>query len=245
MYYFASDMHLGLDYHGPSRQREALLTRWLDEAAKDARAIFLVGDLFDFWFEYKRVVPKGHTRLLGKLSELTDRGIEVHFFAGNHDMWAFDYLRDECGVILHKGPEVFELAGKRVFIAHGDNMYLKTPFGIRVMNLFFRSRFWQRAFATLAHPNQAIRLGRWWSGKSRKAKHISHDFCGEGEYLVQYAREFQKKEDIDYFVFGHLHCAVDFDMGGGSRAIFLGEWMVEPTYAALDSGGAMELKQYR
>ena len=122
MYYFAADTHLGLSSHGDGREREKFFVRWLDEVAPTAKAIFLVGDIFDFWFEYKRVVPKGFTRLLGKLSELADRGVEIHFFTGNHDIWAFDYLPRECGVTLHTTNEELTLSGKRFLIGHGDGL---------------------------------------------------------------------------------------------------------------------------
>lgn len=246
MYYFASDMHLGLNSeHSSSRDRERLLIRWLDEVSADASAIFLVGDVFDFWFEYRRVVPKGFTRFLGKLSELTDRGVEIHFFAGNHDMWSYDYLHSECGVILHDKPEVFELSGKKVFIGHGDNLYpTRPPFMERMMQKMFRSGFMRRAFAATVHPNSAIRFGQWWSGKSRKAKSLTHVFTGENEYLVKYAREYLKCVDIDFFVFGHLHSKVDYDLGGGKRLFVLGEWISDPTYATLDPSGDLELRHY-
>lgn len=245
MYYFASDMHLGLDYRTPPLEREKVFVRWLDEVSADAEAILLVGDVFDFWFEWKRVIPKGFSRVLGKFSELADRGVKIHFFTGNHDMWAFDYLQTECGVTLHQRPEVFEMYGKRLFVAHGDNLYLKKPFPIRVMNGIFYSRFWRRAFAMLVHPDLAMRFGLWWSNKSRKSKRLSHHFAGENEYLVQYARQYSRCVDVDYFVFGHLHCAVDYDMGEGQRAVILGEWIVDPTYAVLKPDGSIELRQYK
>lgn len=245
MYYFASDMHLGLEYLTPSREREKALVRWLDEVSADARAIFLVGDLFDFWFEYKRVVPKGFTRLLGKFSELTDRGIKIHFFTGNHDMWLRDYLTTECGLIVHKKAEIFELYGKRVFVAHGDDLYLKKPPLIKFMHWCFRSPFVRNTFGTVIPANQTMRFGHWWSDKSRKSKCLSHDFGGEREYLVQYAREYEKVVDVDYFVFGHLHCAIDYDLGDAHRLIVLGEWVVSPTYAVLREDGSIELKSYK
>lgn len=247
MYYFASDMHLGLDTRlGSSREREALLVQWLDSVSADARAIFLVGDVFDFWFEYRRVVPKGFTRLLGKFSELTDRGIKIHFFTGNHDMWAYDYLRDECGLIIHDKPEVFELDGKMVFIGHGDNMYANRPPVLeRIMHKLFRSKVARRLFASLVHPNMALRFGHWWSGKSRKAKSLTHIFTGEKEYLVQYAREYLKCVNVDYFIFGHLHCVEDYDLGEGKRLILLGEWISNPTYAVIGEDGSIGLKHYK
>lgn len=244
MYYFASDMHLGLDHDTSSREREKMLVRWLDEVSADARAIFLVGDLFDFWFEYKRVIPKGFTRLLGKLSELTDRGIKIHFFTGNHDMWVYDYLIAECGVTIHQKAEIFELCGKRVFVAHGDDLYLKKPFLLKLMQRCFRSHLLRNIFIRSVPANQAMRFGHWWSGKSRKSRSLSHTFCGEHEYLVQYAREYAKVVDVDYFVFGHLHCAVDYDLSHDRRLLVLGEWIVNPTYAILKEDGSIELKSY-
>ena len=246
MYYFASDMHLGLDHRTPSLEREKIVVRWLDEVSADAKAIFLVGDVFDFWFEWKRVIPRGFSRLLGKFSELTDRGVRIHIFTGNHDLWAYDYLREECGLVIHEKPEVFEAYGKKVFVAHGDNLYLrkKKPLLIKMMNGLFRSKFWHTLFIALVHPNQALRFGHWWSERSRKSKRLSHCFGGEKEYLIQYAREYGKCVDVDYFVFGHLHCAVDYDLGEGHRAIVLGEWIVSPTYAVLKPDGEIELKPY-
>lgn len=247
MYYFASDMHLGLDSpYGSSREREELLVKWLDEVSADAKAIFLVGDVFDFWFEYKRVVPKGFSRLLGKLSELTDRGTEIHFFAGNHDMWAYDYLHTECGLVLHDKPKVFDLSGKKVLVAHGDNMYTEHPPVMEhIMHKIFRSQAIRRIFAVLIHPDQAMRFGHWWSGKSRKAKNLTHRFAGEQEYLVKYARKYLETADADYFVFGHLHCAEDYDLGNGKHMIVLGEWISTPSYAVLDSSGNIRLKYYK
>ncbi|MCD8103256.1 MAG: UDP-2,3-diacylglucosamine diphosphatase [Alistipes sp.] len=245
MYYFAADVHLGLDAATTSAERERLFVRWLDEVSADADAIFLVGDVFDFWFEYKRVVPKGFTRLLGKFSELTDRGIPVHFFVGNHDMWAYDYLSTECGLRIHYKPEVFELAGKEVFVAHGDNMYIKKPFPEKVMHAGFHSKWLRWLFAGLIHPNSAMRFGRWWSQQSRKAHAKTHVFCGEKEYLIQYARAYKdavRTVNVDYFVFGHIHCAHMYDMGGGSTAVFLGEWLYSPAFAVMDGEGRMELR---
>lgn len=246
MYYFASDTHLGMDAATSSLEREKLLVSWLDEVSKDAQGIFLVGDIFDFWFEWKRVVPKGFTRLLGKLSELCDRGVEIHFFVGNHDMWAYDYLREECGVKLYTEPTLFELNGKKVFVAHGDNMYIKKrPFAEDAMHRGFNSKFLRWAFAKFIHPNSAIRFGYWWSLQSRKAHSEEHKFCDEKEPLVQFARNYQDEiaeEHIDYFIFGHIHCAKVYELSDNQSAIFLGEWLHNPTYAVLDREGVIELK---
>ena len=243
MYYFASDMHLGSGCGDP-RRREKLLVRWLEEVSADAEAIFLVGDVFDFWFEYKRVVPQGFTRLLGKLSELTDRGVTIHFFVGNHDMWVYDYLSRECGLVLHTVPEVFELAGRRVLVAHGDNMGGENSWLERLMVWVFHSRGLRAIFSALVHPDLAMRFGHWWSGKSRKTKSISHPFRGEEEWLVRWARKRLQTERIDYFIFGHIHCAENYDLGEGSRVLFLGEWIEHPFYAVLDREGKMELVSY-
>lgn len=204
----------------------------------DAEAIFLVGDVFDFWYEYRRVVPKGFTRLLGKLSELTDRGVAVHFFPGNHDLWAFDYLQTECGVVLHRADyEILALAGKRVFIGHGD-VFGKRGRGGRLLSRVFRSRAIQWVFSTFVHPNAAMRFGHWWSGSNRKAKPIRHAFRGAEEPIVRFASDFLKEHPgIDLFVCGHIHCAEIVPLAGGSRIAFLGEWIDRPTYGKLDQNG--------
>lgn len=245
MYYFASDTHLGLSHGTDEIAREKLFVRWLDEVSVDAEAIFLLGDIFDFWFEYKRVVPKGFTRLLGKLSELSDRGISIHFFAGNHDMWIRDYLATECGLILHTAPETMTLNGRRVLLAHGDNLYIQDLPMLRLMNWFFHNRWVRRSFATLLHPDCALRFGQWWSGKSRKSKALSIGFRGEEEFLVKYARMRLQQEPIDDFVFGHIHCATIYPLGEGIEAIFLGEWIEQPTYATLDAQGRFALHTYQ
>ena len=236
MYYFASDIHLGLKVGQTHATRERLFVRWLDEVSADAEAIFLVGDVFDFWYEYRRVVPKGFTRLLGKLSELTDRGVAVHFFPGNHDLWAFDYLQTECGVVLHRADyEILALAGKRVFIGHGD-VFGKRGRGGRLLSRVFRSRAIQWVFSTFVHPNAAMRFGHWWSGSNRKAKPIRHAFRGAEEPIVRFASDFLNP-GIDLFVCGHIHCAEIVPLAGGSRIAFLGEWIDRPTYGKLDQNG--------
>lgn len=249
MYYFVSDTHLGMDATTTSLEREKLLVRWLEEVSKDAKAIFMVGDIFDFWFEWRRVIPKGYTRLLGKLSELCDRGVKIHFFVGNHDMWAYDYLETECGVELHKGPKEYTLNGKQLYIAHGDNMcFTKRPFAENVMHKIFRSNTMRKLFARFIHPNSAMRFGSWWSHKSRKSHPEYHKFGGDKEPLIQFARNYQEniaKQHIDYFIFGHIHCAKVFPLGKGDYAIFLGEWLNQPTYCVLNREGEMELKKVK
>ena len=240
MVYFASDIHLGAGDPAAARRTERRFTAWLDAVSRDADAIFLLGDLFDFWFEYRRVVPQGFVRTLGKLAELTDRGVRVVFFTGNHDMWVGDYLHRECGVEIRTAPQVVELAGKRLFLGHGDNLNIGGQPLLRFMNGVFRSRPLRWLFSWGVHPDWAVRFGRWWSGRSRK----SHgDECDPRvtEPLVDYARERQRREPVDYYVFGHMHCARDY-AADGLRVVLLGAWDA-PTYAVLDDGGRLSLEK--
>lgn len=243
MYYFASDMHLTAQ--GKNSVREQLFIEWLEKVSKDAEAIFILGDMFDFWYEYSHVIPKGFSRLLGKLSELTDKGVEIHLFRGNHDLWAYDYLQSECGVILHSGYGIFYLNGRKVFVAHGDNMNPDAPLAERIMNSLFRSKAVQWIFTRLLHPDLTMRFGMWWSQSSRKSKSISHRFRGEDELLVKFAKRFNDRTHIDYFVFGHTHCAENYPIAEESRAVFLGEWIEKPLYAVLDYNGNLELKSVK
>lgn len=167
---------------------------WLDEVSRDADAVFILGDLFDFWFEYKRVVPKGFVRVLGKLCELTDRGIRVVFMTGNHDMWVRDYFEAECGVEVYTSPRIMELAGKRVFLAHGDNMKIDHLPVLRFMNAVFRSKTIRFLFSWLVHPDWAMRFGQWWSGKSRKSHLASEMGDHITDPLIEYAREYAGAE---------------------------------------------------
>ncbi|MFI3331380.1 MAG: UDP-2,3-diacylglucosamine diphosphatase [Rikenellaceae bacterium] len=238
MYYFISDTHLGQGEDTLSREKK--LVKWLHEIAPSAKAIFFVGDVFDFWYEYKRVVPRGFTRFLGALSELSDRGVDLHFFVGNHDQWMRDYLAKECGVKLHFRGEIKELYGKKVYIAHGDNEPTKKPCLVKFMNSCFRSRVIKWIFSTFFHPNSALAFGKRWSSGSRKNKGIAHVFRGEDEPLVAYARDMK---DADYAVFGHIHCAEDYPLGENRKVVFLGEWFEQYTFASLDSEGNLELEK--
>lgn len=242
MYYFASDMHLGSGTTEECRQREREVVAWLDSVAPTARAIFLVGDVFDFWYEYKRVVPQGFTRLLGKFSELTDRGVEIHLFVGNHDMWQRDYLERECGLRLHFQREELELYGKRVSLCHGDDIYARyLGGGARLINAIFRNRVARWLFSHLIHPDFALRFGNGWSHNSRKAKDIALPFLGKEDPLVKEAERINTTNQIDYFIFGHNHCAERYELEAGGEAIFLGHWFAGPIYASLDEQGTMTL----
>ncbi|MBO7331968.1 MAG: UDP-2,3-diacylglucosamine diphosphatase [Alistipes sp.] len=244
MYYFASDVHLGAGDELTSRRTEQRFVAWLDMVAKDAEEIFLVGDIFDFWFEYNYVIPKGFVRALGKLAELTDKGVKITFITGNHDMWAKDYLERECGIKTFFTPQTVELAGKRLFVAHGDNMNIKNQPVLRLMNATFRSRIARVLFSWLVHPDLALKFGKWWSGKSRKSHSMDHITDESLGFLIDYARDYKAENPaIDYIIFGHMHYPYDLSQEQ-LRVLFLGCWEGDATYAALDREGNIELKTF-
>lgn len=241
MIYFASDIHLGAGSYAEQRQSEARFVAWLDRVAADAEAIVLLGDIFDFWFEYKRVAPQGCVRTLGKLAELTDRGIRILLFTGNHDMWVGDYLQRECGVELHTQPEVLRLKDRNLFLAHGDNMRVKRGSLLWLMNSCFRSRGLRWLFQRLVHPDLALKFGRWWSGKSRKSHAKSPLEASITEPLRNYAHDhYATHPEVDYYLFGHMHIAVD-RLGEEPRILHLGAWEELPTYATLNNQGELHL----
>lgn len=239
--YFASDFHLGVNGVHSSIEREKLVVKWLSEIEKDAAEIFLVGDLFDFWFEYKRAVPKGFVRLQGKIAELTDKGIPVHVFIGNHDMWMFDYLPAELGVKMYREPIEREWNGKKFFIGHGDGLGPGDK-GYKFIKKIFRNRFCQWCFARL-HPNFGIGLANYFSRRSRKkTKHENHFLGDEKEFLVQFILEKEKTKHFDFYIFGHRHLPIEKVLGN-SKYINLGDWIEFYTYAVFD-GEKTELKKY-
>lgn len=241
--YFASDFHLGAPTYEASREREDKIVNWLDEIRNNAKEIYLVGDLFDFWFEYKRAIPKGFVRLQGKIAEITDSGIAVHVFTGNHDMWMFDYLPKELGVNMYREPIKKTFNGKTFYIGHGDGLG-PGDHGYKFIKKVFANKICQWLFARM-HPNFGIWLADFWSGKSRKANRDSDEkYLGDdNEFLVQYCKTHLKKEHIDYFIFGHRHLPLEIEVGNNSKYINLGEWMNYDTYAVWD-GAKMELKKY-
>ena len=240
--YFLSDAHLGAKMHKDSVEAERKLCRWLDFAKQDAQAIYLLGDIFDYWFEYKTVVPRGFTRVLGKLAEISDSGIEVHFFIGNHDIWLTDYLQTECGVIVHRKPLVADILGKKFFLAHGDGLADKSA-SFRFLRKLFHSKFLRFCFAAI-HPRWTVSLAHVWSSKSRETGGIQ-DFLGEDkEYLIQFAKqEIVLQPDIDFFVFGHRHLLFDFPLNEKSRVINIGDWITLFSYAVFD-GEEMRLERF-
>ena len=232
--YFASDFHLGVPDYSTSLEREKKIVKWLDEIKKDAQEIYLIGDVFDFWFEYRTAVPKGFVRLLGKMAEISDSGIPIILFTGNHDMWMFDYLPKEIGVTIHNKPIIREYNGKKFYIGHGDGLG-SGDYGYKTIKKIFASPVCQWLFARL-HPNFGMGIGQYWSKKSRISNGPSDEkFLGEDkERLLLYSKEQLKKEHFDYFIFGHRHLPLDIKLNEKSRYINLGEWVNYYTYAMFD-----------
>ena len=225
-----------------SLERERLIVTWLDGIKPHAEALFLLGDVFDFWFEYKKAVPKGFVRFLGKIAEFTDEGIPVHFFTGNHDLWIFDYLPKEVGVIIHHEPYEITLKGKRFYMAHGDGLGPGDG-TFKLLKKVFTNSLAQWLFGRL-HPNLGIALAHKWSLSSRNVHEIPDDFRGEeNEMLVQHARQLLKKKHFDYLIFGHRHVAIDYPLSQNSRYVNLGDWINHYTYGEFD-GSDFELKKY-
>ena len=206
---------------------------WLDSIKKDAHVIYLVGDIFDFWFEYKHAIPKGFTRFLGKIAELTDSGIAIEFFTGNHDMWMFDYLKQELGVEIHKQEIELNVNDKTIFIAHGDGLGPGDS-GYKFIKKVFSSRICQWLFARL-HPNFGIGLASFFSKSSRKHSVNDNKFLGEDkEWLITFSKEKLKSKHIDFFIFGHRHHPIEISLNEYSKYINLGEWISYNTFAKFD-----------
>ena len=246
--YFVSDFHLGVPDHDLSLKREKLFVQWLDEIQQDAAEIWLMGDIFDFWFEYKTVVPKGFVRILGKLAEIGDKGIPVHLFRGNHDVWAFNYLEEELNIQLHRKPEVKEFIGKKFFLAHGDGIGPGDT-GYKILKKIMEFRLNQWLFKWL-HPDIGTRMGLYFSRKSRYAqiakegkKEISNHV--EDERLYKFSVDYLKTHpDINYFIFGHRHLPVNIPINNKSNFIILGDWITNFSYAVFDVT-VLELKFYQ
>jgi len=241
--YFASDQHFGVPDLKQSRIREEKFIRWLDLIKKDAQILFLMGDLFDFWHEWKYVVPKGYIRVLGKIAELKDSGIEIYFFVGNHDLWMKNYFEEELGIPVYFEKRYYEINDKKFLLAHGDGLGPGDK-GYKRMKKVFTNPFAQWAFRWL-HPDIAMSIANY---MSQKNKLISGDedkeFLGEDkEFLIQYSKEKLKTEDINYFVFGHRHLPLVFDLEKGAKYINLGDWIVYFTYGVYD-GNSFEVKTF-
>jgi len=232
--YFVSDAHLGLPNEKESLVREKKLVAWLNEIEPTAEAIYLMGDIFDFWFEYKKVVPKGFTRLLGKLAHLTDNGIPIYFFVGNHDLWEYGYFEQEIGLKVFHSPQTLEIEGKRFYLAHGDGL---GPFdkGYVWLKKLFTNSVAQWLFRWL-HPDIGVGLAHYWSHKSRYAEGEDHlDYLGEEkESLISHSKELLKTSHYDFFIYGHRHVALEKMLSDKTKLIYLGDWLNNFSYAEFD-----------
>lgn len=245
--YFASDFHLGSPSYQESRLREERIVSWLDYIKNDATELYLMGDIFDFWFEYKHAIPRGYVRFLGKLAELSDQGIKITFFKGNHDMWMFGYLKEELGATIVSDELIIERNGKLFFLHHGDGLGPSDK-KYKFLKKIFRSKLCQWVFARL-HPNFGIGIARKWSSHSRIASGKKELFEGEDkEWLAVYAGEYLKKQltnnekVIDYFIFGHRHLPLSISIEN-SLYLNLGEWINYNTFGVYD-GDKLELQAW-
>jgi len=246
--YFASDFHLGIPSHDQSLEREKKLVDWLEFVRADAAEVYLMGDLFDFWFEYKTAIPRGYARLLGKLAEITDDGIPVHLFRGNHDMWAFDYLTSELNIQLHRDPEFRDFNGRHFYLAHGDGLG-PGDHGYKFIKKVFANRMNQWLFRLL-HPDLGITLALYLSRRSRRANIEKENRVEDRNLkLIQqritvHSNELLKLHpELDYLIYGHYHYPLDVTINGRARQLVLGDWLTHFTYAVFD-GEEMELKVY-
>ena len=244
--YFLSDAHLGSWAIEHRRMQERRLVRFLDSIKEKAAAVYLLGDMFDFWYEYKYVVPKGFTRFLGKISELTDMGVEVHYFTGNHDIWAYDYLAEECGVILHKQPQTIELYGKIFYLAHGDGLGDPNK-SFKLIRSIFHNKTCQWLFSGL-HPRWGMWFGLTWAKHSRMKHGMGGDppdYMGDDkEHLILYTKKYiQYHSNVDYFIYGHRHIEVDKQLTKKARVIILGDWISQFSYVVYD-GEHLLMQEY-
>ena len=241
--YFVSDVHLGAPALKNNRERELLFSKWLDDIKGDAEELYLMGDIFDFWYEYKKVVPRGFTRILGRIADFSDKGIPVYFFPGNHDLWVFDYLPAELGVIVCYHEVVKTIKGRKFFLAHGDGLDAEDKGYIRLKKIF-TSKTMRWLFSRL-HPNFALFIAHRWSKSSRLLKLTSENvFLVKTDGMYKFARDFLRNEFVDYFILGHRHQMVDEAMTGKTRFILLGDWIKSFSYGVFD-GEKFELKKYK
>ena len=245
--YFVSDFHFGVPDRERSLEREQLFVKWLEEARKDAAEIYLMGDLFDFWFEYRTVIPRGYARLLGKFAELHEEGIRVHLFRGNHDMWAFDYLEKETGIRLHREPEIHTFGNQVFYLAHGDGLG-PGDHGYKFIKKVFQNRFCQWLFRWI-HPDIGIRMGLYWSRKSRYANLARDNREEMDKKLITERLSVHSKKileihpEIRHFIYGHWHVPMDIPLTPDCNQISLGDWLHHFTYAVFD-GEHLALKSY-
>lgn len=228
--YFVSDVHLGLQVADPVG-RERRFSDFLRSLPEETEALYLLGDIWDFWYEYRDVVPKGYVRVLSALQELMDRGVKVYFFQGNHDVWTYRYF-EELGMVKLTQPCVVQIAGKRFCLGHGDGLG-PVPFGYRFLRGLFHNRLAQTLFSAL-HPWLAFRLGNGWSKNNRLAHDVQYEFGGENEPLYKFAKDFASENKVDFFIFGHYHVEVDTVLPSGARLMILKDWIHSSPYLCFD-----------
>lgn len=232
--YFISDLHLGASYLD-NRECEQRIVSWLEHIKHDARRLILMGDILDYWFEYRHVVPRGYIRFLGKLAELSDSGVEIHWFTGNHDIWIFDYLPSELGITLHRQSTTMEIDGHTFFLSHGDDVGERKK-SFRLLQWLFRNKVAQWCYSWI-HPDLTMILAHKWSASSRKKNTNSKEnhFQGESkEPLVCFSKEYIKHNPVEYLIFGHRHILLDLMIARGSRMVILGDWISHFSYAIFD-----------
>lgn len=242
--YFLSDLHLGASYYKDKRERELRVVSFLESIRDTASEIYLMGDVLDYWFEYRTVVPRGYVRFFGALASLADSGVKITWFIGNHDIWLFDYLRDELGIRVVDGVEVKEILGKKFFLNHGDGVGHLTP-GFRFIRWLFRNRMCQKLYSGI-HPRWTVPLAYLWSAHNRNILEYKPEFRGmDEEPLAIFARDYYRNVDpsINYFVFGHVHVVVDEPISPTCRFVILGDWITEFTYAIFD-GERFEIRKF-
>ena len=235
--YFVADAHLGSLAYNDKLNSEKKLVRWMDSIKADCEALYLLGDMIDFWFEHKLVVPKGYARFFGKIAEFTDSGIPVYWFTGNHDIWLFNYVQKELGVIVYNDALEIVLHGKKFYMAHGDGLG-DPSLQFRILRKIFHNRFCEILFGTL-HPRLSIGFGLAWAKRSRlKREKEPEVYLGEdNEYLIQFAKAHavkSRENAADFYVFGHRHILLDLMISSKSRVIILGDWIHHFSYGEFD-----------
>ena len=236
--YFLSDAHLGAPYIKDPKAHEKRLVDFLDSIKESAKEIYLLGDIFDFWYEYKHVIPKGFVRFQGKIAELSDSGIKIHIFGGNHDMWMFTYFQEELGIELHHEPTIVKIDGKSFFLAHGEDLGID-DWAFKTLLKLFKAPWFRWVGSTFFHPNLLMNFAKVWSNKSRLKhgkKEVTQYLGEDNEHLVKFAKHYQGTEHIDYFIFGHRHIVLDLMIKKDSRVIILGDWISHYSHAEVENG---------